>query len=106
MSAGKFESKHGVGLLLNKKWRKGINWTEYIYIYMYINERAIATSITIKRQRVLLNPRLRKVKENRHARKLNQKERKNSAGQSPRKSLKKQHMKMKQQPQETKSTKR
>ena len=38
MSAGKFENKHGVGMQLNKKWRKRINWTDYI------NERAIATS--------------------------------------------------------------
>ena len=34
MGAGKFENKHGVATLLNKKWRKKINRTEYI------NERA------------------------------------------------------------------
>ena len=27
--AGKFENKHGVGVLVNKKWRKRINWTDY-----------------------------------------------------------------------------
>ena len=48
MGAAKFENKHGVGILLNKKWRKRINWTDYI------NERAIATSITVNKQRVLL----------------------------------------------------
>ena len=48
MGAGKFENKHVVGILLNKKWRKRINWTDYI------NERAIATSITVNKQRVLL----------------------------------------------------
>ena len=45
MGAGKFENKHGVATLLNKEWRK-INWTEYI------NERAIATSITVNKQRI------------------------------------------------------
>ena len=28
MGAGKFENKHGVGILLNKKWRKRITWTD------------------------------------------------------------------------------
>ena len=40
--------KHGVAVLLNKKWRKKINWTEYI------NERAIATPITVSKQRITL----------------------------------------------------
>ena len=48
MGAGKFENKHGVGILLNNKWRKRIKRTDYI------NERAIATSITVNKQRVLL----------------------------------------------------
>ena len=48
MGTRKFESKHGVGILLNKKRRKRINWIGYI------NERAIATSITFNNQRVLL----------------------------------------------------
>ena len=48
MGAGKFENKHGVGILLNKKWRIRINWTEYI------SERATATSITVNKQLVLL----------------------------------------------------
>ena len=48
MGAGKFENKHGVAILLNKKWRKKISWTEYI------NERAIATSIAVNKQRITL----------------------------------------------------
>ena len=48
MGAGKFKNKHGVGILLNKKWRKRINWTDYI------SERAISTSITVNKQHVLL----------------------------------------------------
>ena len=46
--AGKYENKHGVGILLNKKWRKRINDTEYI------SERAITTSITVNHQRIML----------------------------------------------------
>ena len=34
--------------MMNKKWGKRINWTDYI------NERAIATSTTVNKQRVLL----------------------------------------------------
>ena len=50
---------------------------------------------------------LRKVKENRHARKMNQQVRKNSAGKSLRKKTeKKQQLKMNQQTQETKATQR
>ena len=30
MEAGKYENKHGVGILLNKKWRKRFADTEYI----------------------------------------------------------------------------
>ena len=48
MGAGRFENKHGVGILLNRKWRKAIYWTAYI------RDRAIATSITVNGQRVLL----------------------------------------------------
>ena len=48
MGAGKFENKHGVGILVNKKWRKRINWTDYNC------ERAICTSITVNKQHVLL----------------------------------------------------
>ena len=47
MGAVKIENKHGVAILLNRKWRK-INWTEYII------ERAIATSITVNKQRITL----------------------------------------------------
>ena len=48
MEAGKFESKHGVGILLNKKMRRRVNWTDFI------SERAIAASITVNKQLVLL----------------------------------------------------
>ena len=44
MGAGRVEDKHGVAILLNKKWRKIVR-TEYI------KERAIATSITVNKQR-------------------------------------------------------
>ena len=48
MGAGRFPNKHGVGILLNKRWKNEINWTDYI------SERAIAVSITVKNQLVLL----------------------------------------------------
>ena len=48
MGAGKFENKHGVATLLSKKCRNKINWTDYI------NERAIATSITVNKQQITL----------------------------------------------------
>ena len=48
MGTGKFENKHGVGILVNKKWRKHINSTDYI------SERAISTSITVNKQHILL----------------------------------------------------
>ena len=41
MGAGKFENKHGVGIVVNKKWQKRLKGTDCI------NERAIATSITL-----------------------------------------------------------
>ena len=48
MGAGKFENKHGVGILLNKKWRRRVNLTDFI------SERATAASITVNKQPVLL----------------------------------------------------
>ena len=48
MGAGRYDDKHGVGILLNKKWRQIIMDTEYI------NERAIATTIVVNRQRIKL----------------------------------------------------
>ena len=48
MGAGKFPNKHGVGILLNKKWKNKINWTDCI------SERAFAVSITVSSQPVLL----------------------------------------------------
>ena len=48
MGAGKYDDKHGVGILLNKKWKQRIIDTEYI------NERAISTTILVNRQRIKL----------------------------------------------------
>ena len=44
MGAGKYDNKHGVGIMLNKRWRKRIIDTEYI------NERAIKTTILVNRR--------------------------------------------------------
>ena len=46
MGAGKYENKHGVGIMLNKRWRKRIVDTNYI------NERAIKTTILVNRRRI------------------------------------------------------
>ena len=48
MGAGKYDNKHGVGIMLNKRWRKRIIDTEHI------NERAIKTTTTINRQHIKL----------------------------------------------------
>ena len=48
MGAGKYDNKHGVGIMLNKKWTQIINDTEYI------NERAITATIVVNRQRIKL----------------------------------------------------
>ena len=48
MGAGKCDNQHGVGILLNKKWKQRIIDTEYI------NERAISTTIVVNRQRIKL----------------------------------------------------
>ena len=48
LGAGKYENKHGVRILLNKKWRKSIIDTEYI------NEQAITTTITVNHHRIKL----------------------------------------------------
>ena len=47
MGAGKYDN-HGVGIMLNKKWRQRIINTEYI------NERAITATIVVNRQRIRL----------------------------------------------------
>ena len=44
-----YDNKHGVGIMLNKRWRKRIIDTEYI------NERAITTTVLVNRQHVKLN---------------------------------------------------
>ena len=46
MGAGKYDNKHGVGIMLNKRWRKRIIDTDYI------NERAIKTTILVNRQHI------------------------------------------------------
>ena len=48
MGAGKYDNKHGVGIMLNKKWRQRSINTEYI------NERAITATIVVNRQRIKL----------------------------------------------------
>ena len=48
MGAGKFDNKHGVGIMLNKRWRQRIIDTEYI------NERDITTTILVNRHHIKL----------------------------------------------------
>ena len=48
MGAGKYDNKHGVGIMLNKKWRQRIIDTGYI------NERAIIATIVVNLQRITL----------------------------------------------------
>ena len=48
MGAGTEDNKHGVGIMLNKKWRQRIIDTEHT------NERAITATIVVIRQRIKL----------------------------------------------------
>ena len=48
MGAGKYDDKHGVGIVLNKKWRHKIIDTDYII------ERAITATIVVNHQRIKL----------------------------------------------------
>ena len=48
MGSGKFDNKHGVGIMLNKRWRKRIIDTDYI------DERATTTTILVNRQHIKL----------------------------------------------------
>ena len=48
MGPGKFDNKHGVGTMLNKRWRQRIIDTEYI------NERAIISTTLVNRQHIKL----------------------------------------------------
>ena len=48
MGAGKYDNKHGVGIMLKKRWRKRIIDTEYI------NERAITTTVLVNRKHIKL----------------------------------------------------
>ena len=45
---GKIREQHGIGILLNKKWRNRIKDSEYI------NERAITTTIMVNHRRIKL----------------------------------------------------
>ena len=46
MGAGKYDNKHGVRILVNKKWRQTTIDAEYI------NKRAITTTIVVNHQRI------------------------------------------------------
>ena len=46
--AGRYENKHGVAIIVNKKWKHRVNWTNCI------SERMIATSITVNKQPITL----------------------------------------------------
>ena len=48
MGAGKYDNKHGVGIMLNRKWRQKYIDAEYI------NERVITATIVVKHQRTEL----------------------------------------------------
>ena len=48
MGAGRYDNKHGAGIMLNKKWSQRIIDTEYI------NERAITTMFLVNRQHIKL----------------------------------------------------
>ena len=48
VGSGKFENKHGVGILVNMKWRNHIIWTDCI------SERAMSTSIIVNKQQTLM----------------------------------------------------
>ena len=48
MGAGRYDNKHGVGIMLNKKLRQIIINTEYV------NERAITATIVVNHQRIML----------------------------------------------------
>ena len=45
--AGGFENKHGVGILSNRKWKRKVQWTEYI------NERMTTTMLTINKKKIV-----------------------------------------------------
>ena len=48
IESGKFTNKHGVAIILNKRWRNRINWVECAC------ERVVAASISIGRQPITL----------------------------------------------------
>ena len=46
MGAGQYDNKHGVGIMLHKRWRKRVIDTEYF------NKRAITATIFVNRQHI------------------------------------------------------
>ena len=48
VESGKFSNKHGVAILLNKRWKKGINWIQCA------DERVVAMSISVNRHPIVL----------------------------------------------------
>ena len=48
MGAGKYDKKHGVAIIVNKRWKHRINWTKFI------SERATAASVIINKQPITL----------------------------------------------------
>ena len=48
VESGKFTNKHGVAILLNKRWRKQINWVQCAC------ERVVAMSISVNKQPITL----------------------------------------------------
>ena len=48
VESGKFSNKHGVAILLNKRWKKGINWIQCAC------ERVVAMSISVNRHPIVL----------------------------------------------------
>ena len=44
MESGKFTNKHGVAIILHRRWRQKVNWVECV------SERVIAASISVNEQ--------------------------------------------------------
>ena len=48
IESGKFTNKHGVAILLNRRWKNQINWVQCAC------ERVVAASITVNQQPIIL----------------------------------------------------
>ena len=48
IESGKFTSKHGVAIILNRRWKNQINWVECVC------ERVVAASISVNKQQITL----------------------------------------------------